>query len=596
MFKGIAICFFALIVSCNIGCGQKNNTPLLENHPTAIAGKTGRTSIGKKLRENNHLPIEERIALYHRLKKESPETYTFGYEDDLTMYGYSLLWAGKTEEALAVFQLIVTEYPTSSNPYDSVGEAYLKLGDRDKSLASYRKAVEIDPNNLNALGQIERILDADDPAGQSPTSPTGQPTAVPTELFAKVFTAQGYKADLDELGKKLTEIHPNALKFTSKDDFWKVVEKKKALVTDRTTYAEFVWHCNEIIASIGCSHTTGGFYHEWEILPAALRFPFETRWVKGQLYVVDDRGNKGKVAVKDEILSINGVAVAELMDDIYRHIPAQAHIKNYKRHIFNAWSLAMIPYALNFPESYELSVKGKKEPIRLNPAPAPAQGERFEEPFQLPCPDNLCLEILEADNTAILTVSSFNYYWWSNLTVFTDFMDKSFKKINEKGIKNLIIDVRFNGGGSSHSSIHLLKYLVDKPFVYYSQVAYDEEEGVQVPFENRYKGKLYFLMDGHGNSTTGHFMSIVKTLKLGTIVGEELGSNQFCTAGQVTCKLPNTGFLYFVANMTCISSATSLPDDMGILPDHNVTQSIENYLENVDTVKRYALGLIRGVK
>jgi C-terminal processing protease CtpA/Prc len=173
-------------------------------------------------------------------------------------------------------------------------------------------------------------------------------------------------------------------------------------------------------------------------------------------------------------------------------------------------------------------------------------------------------------------------------------MDKSFQKINEKGIENLVIDVRFNGGGSAHSSIHLLRYLVDKPFTYYFDMPHDEEEGLQIPFENRYKGKLYFLIDGRGNSTTGHFMAIAKTLKLGTIVGEELGSNQFCTAGQITFKLPNTGFLCSVANSTCISSAPLLPDDTGILPDHPVTQSIENYLGNVDTVKRYVLGLIRG--
>ena len=89
-------------------------------------------------------------------------------------------------------------------------------------------------------------------------------------------------------------------------------------------------------------------------------------------------------------------------------------------------------------------------------------------------------------------------------------------------------------------------------------------------------------------------MAIAKALKLGTIVGEELGSNQFCTAGQISFKMPNTGFLCFVANSTCISSASSLPDDTGILPDQNVTQSIENYMGNMDTVKRYVLGLIRG--
>jgi hypothetical protein len=57
------------------------------------------------------------------------------------------------------------------------------------------------------------------------------------------------------LGQKLLAIHPHALKFITKDQFLKNIESKKSLITEKTTYAEFAWHCNAIIASIGCSHT-----------------------------------------------------------------------------------------------------------------------------------------------------------------------------------------------------------------------------------------------------------------------------------------------------------------------------------------------------
>jgi hypothetical protein len=112
------------------------------------------------------------------------------------------------------------------------------------------------------------------------------------------------------------------------------------------------------------------------------------------------------------------------------------------------------------------------------------------------------------------------------------------------------------------------------------------------PLENRFKGKVYFLIDGNGNSTTGHFMSLVRAHNLGTIIGEELGSNQFCTAGQTLCRLKNTKLVISVANNTHISTATMLPDEKGILPDYFVTQSSDDYLNNVDAVKNYALNLI----
>ena len=100
-------------------------------------------------------------------------------------------------------------------------------------------------------------------------------------------------------------------------------------------------------------------------------------------------------------------------------------------------------------------------------------------------------------------------------------------------------------------------------------------------------------MDGNGNSTTGHFMSLVKVLNLGTIVGEELGSNQFCSAGQKICRLSHTRLEYYVANNTHESTATSLPDEVGILPDHTVIQSIEEYLNKVDAVKAYTLKIVQ---
>lgn len=101
------------------------------------------------------------------------------------------------------------------------------------------------------------------------------------------------------------------------------------------------------------------------------------------------------------------------------------------------------------------------------------------------------------------------------------------------------------------------------------------------------------MIDGLGNSTTGHFMSLVKVLDLGTIVGEELGSNQFCSAGQKICRLSKTKLEYYVANNTHESTATSLPDEVGILPDHYVTQNIDEYLNKVDAVKAFTLKLIQ---
>ncbi len=540
-----------------------------------------KSSIVEKIKELDHKPVEERIARYYQLKKDSLDWYNFRDEDGLTMYGYSLLWSDKAQEAIAIFQLLANEFPNSSNAYDCLGDAYLGNGDNTSALKNYRISLEMNPENFHAEDQILLI--------QFPDSV--YPT--PQEKFSQIFTAEQYQADLDKLGELLLKIHPSALKFISKEAFLAVIESKKALITNHTTYGEFTWHCSEVVASVHCSHTSGGFYYENEMLPDAFRFPVQTHLVAGHLYVVDPLNNAGKVKRKDEITHINGVSIPNLVKAVYPHISTQGMIQTTKRHVFNWWSTGMIAYALGLPEKFTVTIKGKDQPVELNPI------ETFRAPYDDPLHQcrGLCLEISK-DKTAILTIESFNYYPWNNLTVFTHFIDSTFLEIKKKGVQDLIIDVRFNFGGSSESSIYLLRYLAKKPFTYYSKAEFEGKtqplygESKITPFEKRYQGKLWFLMDGIGNSTTGHFMSLVKTWDLGPIIGEELGSNQFCSAGQKICRLKNTKMLVFIANNVHQSTAVSLPDETGILPDYYVSQSIEDYFDERDVVKEYAFDLI----
>ena len=569
-------------------CGNKSFSATSVSQIQTNEVNTKKPSIVAKLKENSQLPVEERIALYHKLKEENPTLYDFGNETELTLYGYSFLWENNLIDAIPIFELVISEFPNSANAYDSMGEAYLQAKDSIKSLQYYEKSLLMNPDNFYAEDVIQKIK-----------FPNIKPLTA-QEKFSKVYSKKDYFEDLDQLGQKLLAIHPHALKFITKDQFLKNIESKKSLITEKTTYGEFAWHCNAIIASIGCSHTASSTmqndYHEFSMLPLENSFPLQVRWVNKQLLVVNPMNNSDKVKVKDEILSINGIETAKLISDISEHIVAQANIQTYKNHHFNTYFAALIPYALGLPDTFEIVVKENNGSIKLHKAKEMAT--ELYDPSINSCSNDLCLEIL-GGKTAVLTISSFNYYEWNNYPVFKSFLDSSMKVIENKKIENLIIDVRYNRGGSQYPSIYLLQHLMDKPFTYYSKAEFEGKtdkmygEEIFYPLENRFKGKVYFLIDGNGNSTTGHFMSLVKAYNLGTIIGEELGSNQFCTAGQTLCRLNNTKLVISVANNTHISTATKLPDETGILPDFFVTQSIDDYLNKVDVVKNYTLELIR---
>jgi cytochrome c-type biogenesis protein CcmH/NrfG len=72
-------------------------------------------------------------------------------------------------EATIVFQMNVAQYPTASNPYDSLGEAYFVAGDYPRALENYQRSVRLNPANGNAVMMIERVRKAMRQAAPTPS-------------------------------------------------------------------------------------------------------------------------------------------------------------------------------------------------------------------------------------------------------------------------------------------------------------------------------------------------------------------------------------------------------------------------------------------
>src|SRR5436309_9114286 len=94
--------------------------------------------------------VASAIKLYRELKTGATAgDYDFG-EMELNRLGYQLLQMRKIAEAIEIFKLNVEIYPQAFNTYDSLGEAYLVHGDKDLSIANYKKSLELNPQNTNA--------------------------------------------------------------------------------------------------------------------------------------------------------------------------------------------------------------------------------------------------------------------------------------------------------------------------------------------------------------------------------------------------------------------------------------------------------------
>lgn len=406
------------------------------------------------------------------------------------------------------------------------------------------------------------------------------------------LSKEEYLEDLELFVDTLVGKHPHPYKFTPEAVFRKKVNEKKQLLSDTTTLADFIWHCSELIALLGCSHTSLGWFNQEDaMLPIELRFPLDAILMEDRLYVSNPLRNGTKVQAGAEIFSINGYAISEITALAFQHISSQAHIQTYKRLLFSAYMTAYIPFALGFPEKYEIVIKGSTSPILLDPLTHYKPRPRYQRIVSNdPCSQDLCFRLHDT-STAILAIKSFAYYG-ERFATFQSFIDERFKELRTRGIKNLILDLRFNGGGASLAANHLLKYLAKGSYTYFRHNEFNHLKEKQEPFDHTFDGSLYILIDGDGQSTTGHFLSLIHELKLGTIIGEELASNGFCTANQKKYSLPHSGISFSVARNTFITSARAAPDTHGILPDHFIKQSIEDHLNNIDTVLQYALELI----
>lgn len=145
----------SLVLLSNFPSSTIESLNLVQNSKKEIFQE--KSSLFNKLKENSHLKVDQQIKLYYKLKKEEFDSYNFENDRELNQYGYFLLEQKKTEDALEIFKLLVSEFPENSNAYDSLGEAYLILGKEELSIENYEISVRLNPKNYHGIDQITKL-------------------------------------------------------------------------------------------------------------------------------------------------------------------------------------------------------------------------------------------------------------------------------------------------------------------------------------------------------------------------------------------------------------------------------------------------------
>jgi hypothetical protein len=104
------------------------------------------------------LGADSAVAAYGRLRTQfyGRGTYDFG-ERSLSVLAQRLTAAGRQADARRILELNAEQYPNSGGVAMELGRAYEALGERDRAIEQYRRALAIQPNNRQAQERLRAL-------------------------------------------------------------------------------------------------------------------------------------------------------------------------------------------------------------------------------------------------------------------------------------------------------------------------------------------------------------------------------------------------------------------------------------------------------
>lgn len=201
------------------------------------------------------------------------------------------------------------------------------------------------------------------------------------------------------------------------------------------------------------------------------------------------------------------------------------------------------------------------------------------------------------ENTSLLTINTFMQPDVIKL------YDSIFKAPHPK---NLIIDLRENGGGNGNNGFELIGYLTSEPFPMSKQImrrykpvqrAWGGEPDVLeigeydwMPYQkNIFTGRVIVLAGPDTYSAAEDFLSSFKHIKRGTIVGQTTGGS---TGQPLTFPLPFGGLGVVCAKRDVQPDWTEFVG-VGIHPDVEVQPTLSAFIAGIDETLETALNILK---
>lgn len=366
--------------------------------------------------------------------------------------------------------------------------------------------------------------------------------------------------------------------------------------------------------------------------------PLSVLWTQDAAYIVDGYGQAADVPRGSRILSIDGRSTATLENDLMSAATRDGKIRTGVLREASGNGYGELLYRMTGSrESFELKLATSDGKINTRIVRGVLPSMRGKSPA-VTTPQVASLEWLDAD-TAYLNVPTFsNKRYREAGSDYQATLQGIFDELHSRRAKNLILDLRQNGGGSEPNESILFSYLVHEPLrkyeavearsqriavtdahgVRYETEVFDDDEmksqrrlpngrltRLNLPPEGLmtrwsrsapvYDGHLVVLAGGDTFSGGAELASMLYHARRAIFVGEEVGgTHEGNTSGyRWNLTLPNSGMTLRIPLLKFRFAWRGLPHDRGVPPDCFVPPNAWEFGQPKDAAWRVAKRLLK---
>lgn len=448
------------------------------------------------------------------------------------------------------------------------------------------------------------------------------------------YSAAALQKDLEVARITYMKNHPAIDWYNTRDSINQRFEQVKQSITDSLTEPEFRVLLSYAIEAIRCGHTSvlsSKAYIKHNQKNPVPQFPFEVRfWGKDSLVVVRSLFKDSFALPAGTVIkSIGGVSAGALIAPMKQYVSTDGFSDGFKDIIISNSFGARLRWMYGPVKQYKIryidSLGIEKENTYPNYQPMKpgikvvAKDSASIAALQKPPKDSTGLNAKNLRQLKSKMAGNWEQDSSLNLSIFTlntfsgkkvgGIIRRGFKNLSKSGHKNLVIDLRNNGGGKINNSTLLTKYLVNQPFrvadsasavslklaypkytqaswvyKYFSWVFTSRQADGRYhlrTMERRYyrpkqkhhfSGNVFVITAGGSFSASSLFLSKIVNQPNVITVGEETGGgargNSAIMTPQVT--LPNTRVRIRLPLFKLVSDATVPDIGRGIMPKQPV--------------------------